>query len=277
MEPLTLIDGPLGTELLARGVDTPLPGWSAHALEAAPDAVRAIHADYARAGATVHTTDTFRTRARVFPDRWRAMVRAACALCRAGAEEGAAGPVRVAGSLAPLEDCYRPDLSPADPRPEHRALARALDEEGCDLLLCETFPHAGEALVAVEEAVRTGRETWVALTAGPDANLMTPAEMGAAARACVDAGAAAVLVNCVPARETLRYVRALAGLGVPFGAYANAGAPDERVGWSSAPGAPARYADFAETWVEAGATLVGACCGTGPAHVAELARRFAPS
>src|SRR6185436_12595780 len=108
--------------------------------------------------------------------------RRAVAIARAAVPAGH----RVAGSLAPLEDCYRPDLSPADPRPEHRELARALADAGVDLLLCETFPHAGEALVACEEAVATGLETWVSFTAGPDGSLLSPAEVEAAAREAAD-------------------------------------------------------------------------------------------
>ena len=274
---ITVLDGPLGTELAARGVPTPLPGWSAHALDEAPGAVSAIHAAYAAAGARVHTTNTFRTRARTFPERWAALAGEAVRLCR----EAIPAAHRVAGSLAPLEDCYRPDLAPDEPRAEHRQLARHLAERGCDLLLCETFPSAREGLVAVEEAVATGLPTWVAFTAGPDADLLTPLELGDAARAAVQRGAEAVLVNCVPVSRTLSYVEALAGLGVPFGAYANAGRPDERFGWRSPEASDdaradeaRRYADVAESWVAAGATLIGSCCGTGPAHTAELARRF---
>jgi S-methylmethionine-dependent homocysteine/selenocysteine methylase len=181
---------------------------------------------------------------------------------------------RVAGSIAPLEDCYRPDLSPKDARPEHRELARALASAGVDLLLCETFPHVGEAHVAVEEAAATGVETWAAFTAGPDADLLSPAAIEAAAREAVARGARAVLVNCVPAARTLEFVERLGGLGVPFGAYANAGAPSEGLGWGPrAPGdeAAARYRLFARTWIEAGATIIGGCCGTGPPHIAALA------
>jgi S-methylmethionine-dependent homocysteine/selenocysteine methylase len=138
-----------------------------------------------------------------------------------------------------------------------------------DLLLCETFAHAGEARVAVEEAVATGVETWVSFTAGPEGELMTPAEVEAAARAAARCGAAAVLVNCTAAARLLPYVERLAGAGVPFGAYANAGAPEERLGWTDAPDTE-RDAELAATWVRAGATLVGGCCGTGPAHVRAL-------
>jgi S-methylmethionine-dependent homocysteine/selenocysteine methylase len=178
--------------------------------------------------------------------------------------------------LAPLEDCYRPDLSPADPRPEHRELARLLAAAGVDVILCETFPHVGEALIALEEAVATGVETWVSFTAGPDATLLSPEAMEAGAREAARRGAGRVLVNCTPATRTLPYVERLANVGVPCGAYANAGLPSEGLGWRDAPDVH-RYADLAESWVRAGATLVGGCCGTGPAHIAALASRFAQS
>lgn len=269
----TLLDGPLGTELLARGVPTPTPLWSAAALLSAPDVVRAIHSDYAAAGATVHTANTFRTRRRTTPD-WRQLTDLAVRLARAAVPAGQ----RVAGSMAPLEDCYRPDLSPVAPRAEHRELAQALAAAGCDLLLCETFPHVGEALVAVEEAVATGLPAWVSFTAGPDADLLSPAQIAAGAREAIARGAVAVLVNCVPASRTLPYVLALADvagpLGVAFGAYANAGRPDEGMGWRNPldqPGAPRAYARHVETWLAAGATLVGGCCGTSPAAIRAIA------
>ncbi len=125
---ITLLDGPLGTELAARGVPTPGPGWSAFALDDAPEVVVAIHRDYARAGATVHTANTFRTKRRQLGVRWEELARRAIDLARGAVPAGQ----RVAGSIAPLEDCYRPDLSPPNPRPEHRELARALAAAGAD-------------------------------------------------------------------------------------------------------------------------------------------------
>lgn len=262
---ITVLDGPMGTQLEARGIALPPPLWSASALTTAPALVRELHRAYADAGATVHTANTFRTRRRSSPT-WSDLAATAVRLAR----EAVPADHLVAGSLAPLEDCYRPDLSPPNPAPEHRELARHLADLGVDLLLCETFPHVGEALVAVEEAVATGVPTWVAFTAGFRGDLMTPAEMGRGATEAVRRGAIAVLVNCTPARTTLACVERLADAGVPFGAYANGG-EDFR-----GPDGPARYADLAETWVRAGATLVGSCCGTGPEHVRALSERFRP-
>jgi S-methylmethionine-dependent homocysteine/selenocysteine methylase len=271
---LTLLDGPLGTELAARGVATPHPQWSAHAIDHAPDIVAQIHRDYADAGAAVHTTNTFRAKRRTVGDAWERLTRRAVALARCAVPKGHA----IAGSLSPLEDCYRPDLNPPDAASaaEHREVARVLADAGVDLILCETFPNPREAAIAVAEAVRTGLPTWVALTAGPDASLMTPEAMEAAARICAREGAQAVLVNCVPASKTLPYVERLARVGLPFGAYANAGRADEGIGWGGGGvEGPRTYAALARTWVLAGATIVGGCCGTGPRHIAEMARLFA--
>ena len=268
---ITLLDGPVGTELGRRGLPLPAPLWSAWALVHRPEAVAALHADYADAGAEVHTTNTFRTRRRTLPGDWEQRTREAVALARRSTRPTH----RIAGSIAPLEDCYRPDLSPADPRPEHKEFARCLASAGVDLLLCETFPHPGEGWVAVEEAVATGLETWAAFTAGPEGDLLSPQALMAAAAGAVERGAAAVLVNCVPASRTRSWLEPLAELGVPFGAYANAGHQDEQLGWHADPTDSAeRYADLAEEWVHLGATLIGSCCGTGPSHIAELKRRF---
>lgn len=270
MMPITILDGPLGTALSARGIDTPAPLWSAAALTSHPEVVADIHRAHAMAGATLHTANTFRTTRRAAGPQWQALVQRAVSLARSVLPLGH----RLAGSIAPLEDCYQPERSPPDPGAEHAMLADALVAAGCDLLLCETFPHVGEALAAVEAAAATRAEVWVSFTAGYRADLLTPDELADGARRAVERGATAVLVNCVPARETLRYLRPLAALGVPFGAYANAGHPDDGLGWVSTDQGPSRYADIAQTWVDLGATLIGSCCGTSSQTTAELARRF---
>jgi len=269
---ITLLDGPLGTELIARGVPIPPnPWWTAWALKHEPAAVSALHRDYARAGATVHTTCTFRTHRRNIGDEWESLAVKAVQLARSAAPSQH----RIAGGIAPLEDCYRPDLSPgAQGREEHRELARLLASEGVDLLLCETFSHAEEALVAVEECAATGVETWVSFTSGPENNLLTVEDVVAGAKEAVQRGARAVLVNCIPASKTLPYVERLTAIGVPYGAYANAGRSNEGLGRGEGDSGARAYADLAASWIKAGATLVGGCCGTGPAHIAELNRRL---
>jgi len=272
---VTILDGPVGTELARRGVPTPLPLWSAHALRVAPDVLAQIHRDYAAAGATVHTANTFRTsawslRKAGLEAEAGPLTRAAIAIARDAVPAGH----RVAGCLAPLEDCYRPDLSPpaSIALPEHAAMAELLADAGADLLLCETFPHPGEALAAVRAAVATGLPTWLSLTAGPTGDLLDDATLRAAAEQAVAAGAAAVLVNCMRPDRLLAAVGVLADLPVPIGAYGNVGVPCPDQGWrTEGDDEPGPYGQKALDWVDAGASIVGGCCGTTPAHVAAVA------
>lgn len=253
-------------------METPLPAWSALAIESDPDAIVAIHRDYAQAGADVHTANTFRAGPRTAGMRSLSLCKKAVELARRGALEGQ----RVAGSMAPLEDCYRPDLSPESPEAEHRVMAGHLVEAGCDLLLCETFPHGPEALAAVRAARSTGLETWLALTPGPEADLLTPLDLARIADQAGALGASHVLVNCVGVPHVGSYLEALLRVGLPVGVYANAGRPDDHIGWTVGPhglGAQ-RYAEAAMAWVEAGASVVGGCCGTGPEHLEAVVRRY---
>jgi S-methylmethionine-dependent homocysteine/selenocysteine methylase len=163
-----------------------------------------------------------------------------------------------------LEDCWRPDLSPAPDvaRAEHGEVAKVLADAGADILLCETFAHEGEAAIAVEAAARTGKETWVALTAGPEGNLLTPEGMRDVARSCVRAGATVVLVNCTPPEQTESFLAAL-DVDAITGCYANDGSlsVDE-------------YVQHARSWIARGAQVIGSCCGTGPSHILEMHREF---
>src|SRR3989442_795355 len=150
-----LIDGAVGTELARRGVDTTLPLWSARALfdDAGLEALTKIHTDYARAGAEILVTNTFRTTRRALgragkAGAWRETNRRAVESARAGAAAsrppartaarwaGARGRVcLVAGGIAPLEDCYRPDLVPPQAMclEEHRLQVEMLAGLGGEL------------------------------------------------------------------------------------------------------------------------------------------------
>ncbi len=95
---------------------------------------------------------------------------------------------------------------------------------------------------------------------------------------------AAVLVNCsIPEAVTVA-VAELKNLDVPIGAYANGftsinsafnkvGATVDLLEKRKDLG-PDAYADFADQWINDGATIVGGCCEVGPAHIQELKKRL---
>ncbi len=270
---ITLIDGPMGSELEARGGRCPAPEWTSRPLAERPELVRAIHADYAAAGADIHTAATFRAHERSLAGtdlvgRWHELATRAVDLARLGASTDSARAPCVAGAIAPLMDCYRPDLTPDDAAlaREHAQLAVALDEAGCDLLLVETMPTLRELVAATAAAAATGLPVWSAITLGPTLDFFSRAEIIEAQRRAADAGASAFLLNCTPADIITQHIDALADAAsaLPFGAYANAifaGHTDWPV---------ARYVDEASQWVARGATLIGGCCGTSPLHMRAL-------
>lgn len=275
---ITILDGPIGTELARRGVATPLPLWSAAAIDEAPDVLAAIHSDYAAAGAQVHTAATFRTDAWTLRKLGREgesqrLTRRAVAIVREAVPEGH----RVAGSISPLEDCYLPGSSPGLSvcREEHASSARVLVEAGVDLLLCETFPHPGEALAALDAALEHTVPVWLSLTPGPDGSLISDTVLIETLREAARRGAAAVLINCAPlpvlARLLPQLLPQLADFDVAFGAYGNVGSPCPTEGWvNEGEALPQPYAEAAAAWLDCGATILGGCCGTGPAHIAAL-------
>ena len=267
---VTLLDGALGTELERRGLPLPAPLWSARAVAEAPALLEQIHREYAEAGAQVHTAATFRTTGRglagtPWAGRWRELATQAVALARRAAGPGA----RVAGSIAPLEDCFSPELTPdADSlQREHAALARCLQDAGCDVLLVETMPTTRELVAATRAAAGTGLPVWSAVTLGPRGDFFDERALRQARAAAADEGAQAFLINCTPPDRITALLRALGPHdALATGAYGNDLFDGQR-GWP-----PARYAEEALAWRQAGATLIGGCCGTGPEHVRLLAR-----
>ena len=280
-----LLDGALGTELERRNVPAGLPLWSTHALLEAPETIAEIHRDYVRAGAEVLTAASFRTQRRglarapgpSLEGQARALTRKAVQLARRAARQSSR-PCWVAGSAPPLEDCYRPDLVPAErvARDEHREHIAHLVEAGCDLIAVETMNCAREARVAAEAAAETGVPFWVSFVCGPEARLLSGETLADAIDAIRDTRPAAVGVNCVAVSQVSACLPVLATCGLDFLVYANLGAPSEdgsRTDWR----APGAFADEASDWVRAGAAGVGGCCGTQPEHIRAVAAALEPS
>ena len=275
-----LLDGALGTELMARGLPagTPPELWNVDR----PDAVREIHAAYFEAGSDVVSTNSFggsplKLAAHGLAARAFELNRAAARLAREAAPAGRF----VAGSMGPTGTF----LSPQGPATEEDLVAafaeqaRGLADGGVDVFLIETQYDLREALAALR-GVRavSDRPVFVTMTfnAFPRGyfTLMGDAAPKAAAE-LEKAGAAAVGANCTLTTEQMAgCVRALRpATALPLIAQANAGRPEAR------PDGTVRYSQTVEDYVRfvpeivrAGAALVGGCCGTDPEYIRAAAR-----
>lgn len=274
-----ILDGAMGTELRRRGADISLPLWSARALLTSPLTVLQIHREHCAAGADIITSNTFRTTGRTFrrahaPDRSLELTTRAVHLARQACAEITDRTVLIAGSLAPLEDCYRPDLVPDDRslRVEHGEQAYRLAAAGADFLLCETMATVREAFAACEAARKTGCEVVVSLLCRPDGILYGGESLDDAVTVLEPLGVTALSLNCAPARLLTPMVTRLRTLTrLPLGVYGNTGLPgkEQEEDFVCDVG-PDEYALLAQEWVRAGAAIVGGCCGTGTEHIRKL-------
>jgi S-methylmethionine-dependent homocysteine/selenocysteine methylase len=282
-----LLDAAMGSDLDRRGLPTTLPLWSARGPLERPALVRQIHLENLLAGADIVTTDTFRTTSRTLrkagldPARATALDRLAVQLAREARAEAGRPEALLAGSIAPLEDCYLPtfDTDPATALAEHRAQARSLAAAGVDFLMVETMPTVAEAVIALQAAIETGLPVTVGFVceqpaSDEPARLLSGETLAEAVSRVRALAPAMVIVNCAPATvitSALRQLRALTSL--PLGGYANAGHVDDTVGWAPDPQMTgARYAGHAQHWLDLGARVIGGCCGTNPEHTAALRR-----
>ena len=284
--PPLLLDGATGTELHRRGVDTGLPMWSAKALLEAPDTLIAIHRDYVEAGAEIITANTFRTHRRSLAaaghgDKAATLTARAVQLAReatATTPAGGARSVYVAGSIAPLEDCYSPHLVPETGAltAEHGEMAAALADAGADLLLVETMNTIREAAAAAQAAVATGLPVLVGLVCGRDGKLLSGESVPDAADNLGGLGVDGLLINCSPTPDLDAALAELAAAtDLPIGAYGNVGYADNTEGWVNTDSVdPDAYARYADKWLDLGARVIGSCCGTGPAHTVALRARI---
>jgi len=292
---LTLLDGGMGRELQRRGLAPVTGTWSAEALIAQPAVVRDIHRDFILAGAEIITTSNYA----VVPfmlarggleDRMEEMLAAALRLAGVARERVGRPGVRIAGSLPPLAQSYRPELvGPSEEiEPIYRRIAAAL-APGVDLFLCETMSSAAEARSAAKVAAEFGKPVWVAWTLDDEVTgrLRSGESPGTAVTDLEELPVEAFLFNCcVPEAVSAALPELRAATARPVGAFANALTgfkSDYVMGGKGGEGgetparidlAPAAYARFAEDWRTLGADIIGGCCGIGPDHIAELRTRL---
>lgn len=276
--PRVLLDGGVGTELKRRGVATPAPLWSAAATETAPDTLRAIHAEFVTAAADVIFANTFRVNAGILARINRdsdgpRLTQTAVAIAREAAQPDRE--ILIAASLGPVADCYRPAETPNDEslREAHNKTAAWLATAKPDLVWLETMSTTREARIAAAAVHANGLPLAVSFILNEAGELLGGDPLADAVAAIREFAPVAIGLNCMPPTGITRHLPALSDIvgSVPIAAYAHVDNRTPLPGWSFAENAePTEYAAFAANWRRLGATIIGGCCGTTPAHIAVL-------
>ncbi|MBI5464193.1 MAG: bifunctional homocysteine S-methyltransferase/methylenetetrahydrofolate reductase [Ignavibacteriales bacterium] len=277
-----LCDGAMGT-LLDLYEYTELP----HELNNVkhPDIVERIHREYVAAGAEIIQTNTFscnRFRLAHFHLEHQLEL-----LNRTGVEiaKRAAGTnVYVAGSVGPTGKLLEPigKLKAAEARDAFKKQIEILLAAGIDVIMLETFVSLHELDLALEAAKavaglpdyagQAGSVPIIAQKAFPeDGSILSGSFPIEVAEHLIGKGADVVGANCtVGPQRMFSIIRSMYKEGVYLSAQPAAGIPTLLNGRSIYHTTPAYLAQYAKELLEAGVTLIGACCGSTPAHIREM-------
>jgi methionine synthase / methylenetetrahydrofolate reductase(NADPH) len=268
-----LCDGAMGTLLYSKGIF--INRCYDELNLSAPDLIRGIHQEYLKAGAEVIETNTFgansfRLAKHGCLDKLVDINRQGARLAREAAKSFDA---LVAGAVGPLGVRIEPlgRISLAEARAAFRQQIAALNDEGIDLVMLETFGYLEELHQALLAARDVNPELPVVaqVTIDEEGNCLdgaSPEHYGAQLEAW---GADVIGCNCsvgpVAMQDALERVRAVTT--APLAAQPNAGIPRSVEGRNIYLCSPEYMANFMESFVAAGVRLVGGCCGTTPEHI----------
>lgn len=241
-----------------------------------PETISETHSAYMRAGARILTTNTFggnrlKLGSHSLEGRLVELNAAGVSLARqAGGKD-----TFVAASVGPTGRFLQPlgDLTFEEARDVYAEQAIVLADAGADVILMETFSDLGEAKAALAGASRTGLPCFCTMAFDTGGRTMMGVDPVTAAIELGNAGASAVGANCgggpadtLEIMIQMRDSTDLLLIGQP-----NAGRPRLVDGRTVYDSTPAEMAQYAVKLVEAGANIVGGCCGSTPEHTAAMA------
>lgn len=301
---VTIIDGGIGRELERQGAPFKQPEWSALAMMEAPWVVKAVHKAFIASGASVITTNSyalvpFHIGEEKFKKQSRALAISAGKTARAAVNETWSDTqprIRVAGSIPPLFGSYRADLYKPERVVEIATPLIVGLSPYIDLWLCETqslVDEPGRIKSLTDHLDIPGKPFWVSFTLDDlhlhrEPVLRSGESVVDAVKAMVHAKVDAILFNCCQPEVISQAIQVtqgqLARLGVgniEIGAYANAFPPqaedaraNKELNDMRADLTPSSYLNWAQKWIQEGATLIGGCCGIGPEHISVLSEKL---
>ena len=295
-----LLDGGLATELETQGFDIAGVLWSAALLQSNPGAIVNAHRAYLDAGADCIISASYQASRLGFMSLGLSaaasdqLIAGSVELARTARSEFLAAnsttnksPI-VAASVGPYgaaladgsEYTGSYDISAAELREFHSSRLEILDRSGADVLACETIPDIVEAEVLCDLLRDVATPAWIAFSCRDERRISDGTLLSEAVALFADhPRVLATGINCTPPG----LITALIGevrIGAPQKAvvvYPNSGetyhAADNS--WSGSAGDADPEFDIS-AWLDAGATLIGGCCRTGPENIASIGRQIRP-
>jgi homocysteine S-methyltransferase len=282
---ILVADGAMGTALYGKGV---FVNRCYDELNLSlPAMIRDVHQEYIRAGAEIIETNTYganrkRLAAFGFAEKLRSINQAGVRIAREAAREQAF----VAGAMGPLGARLEPlgTISFAEARELFREQAEALAEAGADLIILETFrdiDELREAILGIREAAGRELPLLAQVAIEDDGKLQDGTALADVVRLLDQWPVDGIGLNCSSGpRVLLEALEQVIGYSSkPFSIMPNAGLPVTVEGRNLYLCSPEYMAQYSRRFLDAGARIVGGCCGTSPAHTKEMrneVRSFQP-
>jgi len=283
---IVLLDSAMGTELDFRGANVSLPLWSANAIIENPDMVKLIHKGNIEAGADIITTNTFRTQKRKFEkanysykgknfsETAYEFTKKAVNLAKQAVVESGQN-VLIAGGIAPIEDCYEPELVPETDilSTEQNEHIHNLVISGVDILIAETMNTIKEISAVLNQIHQTGIEYCISFVCKNENELYSGESVKDTLKIIEKFDPGVIMTNCIHPELAGKVINNFKSLtDRPLGVYCNVGNPDLfGEGRFEVCVSPDKYYEYALKWKKMGVRVIGGCCGTNPEFIKKLA------
>jgi len=276
-----IMDGAMGTELMRRGIELPLPLWSSMSNIDQFDQVMNIHKDYIEAGSDILTTNTFRTTPRTFIKAGYSQNESEkiSEQCCNMAIEAAKHAVKkentlIAGSVAPLEDCYEPLHFPGKEiaKKEFQLIIDRIIGKGVDILLFETMGNYEEIESALQVSNHVDIQRWLSIVLKNKNSILDGTELQKVVELANKNKIDMVLINCTPVNIILEALDIFLGYRKgKWGVYPNAGENmPTKDGEFVSKLDDESFCKAIQDYITLGASVVGSCCGSTPNTVRKI-------
>ena len=279
MDKIELIDGAMGSEFIRRGITLPNNIWSANVNIEAEEIVYQVHKEYVKAGSKYLTTNTFRSTKRSYIKTGlnandatllakNSLINAANIAKRAGNN------CKILGSIAPLEDCYKPDDFPGKDVAfkEFSEIGEWFSQTNIDIFLLETMNSIIEAETCISAIKEHNIPIWVSFILKDSKTLLSGESLIDAINMLKKHNIQAMLINCTPLHITMEALDTIAdNWNKRWGIYPNLGIGDPSpTGDIKTIHSNDNFIRPIYKSIEKGATLIGGCCGSTPLQISFL-------
>ena len=276
-----ILDGAMGTELINKGIKTPLPLWSAIANEQNYDKVVEIHKSYIENGCNIITTNTFRTTERIYKKAGYKNPlldsnNSSDLAIKAANEARKNHDILIAYSIAPLEDCYEPDNFPGQLTAfkEYDYMIKKLNSKAIDIILFETMGNIKEIETLLIASSISKHKKWLSIVLKSENELLDGSSIKKAIALAKTYLIDTFLINCTTVdvlQGAIKHVKN--NWHKDWGVYPNVGkSMPEKDGFIKHKHNNKEISNFLKMVYEDGAKVIGVCCGSTPSTISNIVK-----